>query len=281
MHIKQSHQWGNYLKSLGWESLYIPQAIRIKPLLFWSAIKIQRPSQISEEFLNKVDKIAREKRALFTIIEPKTCENENIFPKHRYRPYKEPLSFTKTIVVDLKPSLETLLKSFSKDTRQKIKRETEFKIGLNPILVEEFYKLFAQTAKRKKFWIPPLLEIKTKISSFGGDVFVVTAFYKKTPTAVALILIHEKTAYYEHAAHNPTTNKDAPYNILWETIKECKKRNLRTLDLCGIYDTRFSKATKKWEKFTIFKKKWGGSVLTYPTPYIKYYPRNFIPFRYS
>ncbi|MFH1565644.1 MAG: GNAT family N-acetyltransferase [bacterium] len=282
MDIKQSKQWGAYLKTLGWHSEYIPQAIRIKKLLFWSIIKIQRPQKVSTEFLKKVDVLAKENKALFVKIEPDFNTEEKIFSDCGYHKSNEPLSTTKTIIIDLNPNLEELLKTFSKDTRQKIKHVPEnIQISTEKLQdikkLKDFYTLFAKTGKQKKFWVPSFKEIEGKARSFINFGFIITLYQEKKPAATVFILIENKTAYYEHAAYDPTLTKDGPYLLLWELIKECKKRNLCNLDLCGIYDERFSEKTKRWKNFTIFKNKWGGDVLSYPVPYTKYYPKNFIP----
>lgn len=280
MHIKQTKQWGEYLQSLGWKSLYIPQAIRIKKLLFWSVIKIQRPSKSSEGFFEKVDELAGTEKALFVKIEPDINEDDNLLLRHGYLKSQDPLSLTKTIVIDLKPELDEMFKKFSKDTRQKIKyaNGAEPNPALTQIAklddlkkLEGFYKLFSQVASRKKFWKPSFNEIKKKAEAFKNSGFLATSHLKTAPAATAMVLIEGKYAYYEHAACNYKIAEDFPYLLLWEIIKECKKRQLDTLDLCGIFDERFSKATSKWKKFSIFKKKWGGKEVSYPCPYIKYY----------
>jgi len=288
MNIKQSKNWGNYLETLGWVSVYKPQAIRIKPLLFWSIIKIQRPHNLSEFFLKKVDSVARKERALFAIIEPTLLTDEKFLPLFKYRKTKEPLSFTKTILIDLKPDLKKIFRTFSKDTKQRLKKrcllEEEASLASdrkNPKIsiykidneerLREFYSLFKDTAKQKKFWVPSFNEMLLKAKSFKNSGFLTISYQKNIPTAAAFILLEEDTAYYEHAAHNPRLDIDAPYEILFETIKECKKRSCSSLDLCGIYDGRFLRATKKWKRFSVFKRKWGGKEVLYAYPHIKYF----------
>jgi len=248
--------------------------------LFWSVIKIQRPSKSPEGFFEKVDTLARANKALFVKIEPGINEDENLLLRHGYLKSQDPLSPTKTIIIDVKPAPDEMLKKFSKDTRQKIRcaSVTEPNPALTQIAklddlkkLEEFYKLFSQVASRKKFWKPSFAEIKKKAEAFKNSGFISTLHLKKVPAATAMILIEEKSAYYEHAACNSKIAEDFPYLLLWEVIKECKKRRLDNLDLCGIFDERFSKATSRWKKFSIFKKKWGGEELAYPCPYIKYY----------
>ncbi len=286
MHIKQSKEWGSYLKYLGWESLYLPQAIRIKKLGPYSLIKIQRPKRVTQKFLEKLDDIAKGKNALFIKIEPDNPVNIQILQSFGYTKDKTPLSPTKTVLMDLTFSLDEIFKKFSKDTRQRVRkftrphRLTAQRLAGGAILhkritdetaLKDFYSLFKQTAKIRGFWVPPIKEIKAKSQAFKDNGFIIIAYEKDKTAATAYILIKEKTAYYEHAAHNPKIAGDSPYQVLWQVILECKKLKLEKLDLCGIYDERFKKQTGGWKNFTIFKNKWGGKEVEYCSPYIKYF----------
>lgn len=283
MHLKQSKNWGNYLETLGWESSYIPQAVRIKPLLFWSVIKIQRPEELSEDFFRKVDILAKEHKALFVKIEPDVGEDKELFSAFKYKKSREILSFSKTEIVDLAGSLGAVLKNCSKDTRQRIKKlngacHVEISELTSYQKLKDFYGLFCETARHKKFWAPSFSETNNKAKAFGKNGFLAVAYQNEKPAAAAFVLCEGDTAYYEHAAHSPKVLGDYPYIVLWNAIKECKRRKMSFFDLCGVYDERFKRATKKWKKFSVFKRKWGGEEKSYPFSYVKNYSPFWFPF---
>ena len=164
MELRQSGQWGKYLESLGWVTEVADGcAVRIKKIgLLGSIIKIQRPENLP---LIKIEGIAKKHQALFVRIEPSNESQAGDLAASGYKTDSWPLNPTRTIFVDLKKTNNELLESFSKDTRQSIKKATQLK--LSPIVYNPtskdfehalgiFYDLFKQTGREKNFWIPSL-----------------------------------------------------------------------------------------------------------------------------
>ena len=60
--------------------------------------------------------------------------------------------------------------------------------------------------------------------------------------------------------------------VLWEAIKESKRRGLKVFDFEGIYDKRFPKLNKGWKGFSNFKKGFGGEKVEFSQPLIKLLP---------
>jgi lipid II:glycine glycyltransferase (peptidoglycan interpeptide bridge formation enzyme) len=124
---------------------------------------------------------------------------------------------------------------------------------------ESFYRIWHQSAKRKSLWIPGKKEYSNLIDCFGKNCFCITIDNQ----AGALILIHEKTAYYYYAgATEEGTKINLPYLVVWESMQEAKKRGCRFWDFEGIYDARFP--NKGWLGFSHFKKSFGGIEITFP-----------------
>ena len=69
----------------------------------------------------------------------------------------------------------------------------------------------------------------------------------------------------ELGRHNKTG-----YELLWQSILYFKKLGYAWLDLEGVYDPRFPKYLNAWGGFSHFKEKFGGVVVEFPMPYIKY-----------
>jgi len=294
--IRQSKQWGKYLEALSWKNVgaaigkkHIAVRIRDIPLL-GSTIKVQRIDEISTKILTSIEKAVIDKKPLFIKIEPTNIlsrDKENILTKSGYKLDTWPLSPTKTIHINLKNSEEELMKAFSKDTRQSIKKARKLKLKTKYInfkqenkktngLLIDFYELLKRTSKRGKFYAPKMKDLKAKVKAFGKDAYLILVNPALPGAdrclAGCLILIHDKKAYYVHAASTQKGQKlNASYLTLWETIKFVKNKSCTIFDLEGIYDERFIKITKKWVGFTVFKKKWGGKIVEYPGSYVKYY----------
>src|SRR3989338_9458929 len=121
MELRQSPEWGKYLESLGWATETIEGcAVRIRRMgPVGSIIKIQRPQSLP---LEKIDEVAQRNRALFVKIEPISSSQLPDLNAQLYKPDSWPLTPSRTVMLDLKRTSSEILKSFSKDTRQAIKK---------------------------------------------------------------------------------------------------------------------------------------------------------------
>ncbi len=289
MELRQSEGWGKYLESLGWRTETIEGcAVRIRNIgPFGSIIKIQRPENLP---LAKIDEIAKKNRALFVKVEPRSgAQAQNLILSH-YQVDAWPLTPSRTVFINLKQPETDLLESFSKDTRQSIKKARS--LNLSPIAyrqtskefghaLEIFYNLFKQTAREKGFWVASLSELRAKATAFKENCYLILTFriYEKLesetnllPLSGVLLITSDKIGYYHHAAslHLGQLVK-APYLCLWEALKTAKTMGAEKVDLEGIFDPRFPSMFKKWINFSTFKLKWGGVIKEYPSNYIKFF----------
>jgi len=289
--LRQSDGWAKYLQSLGWEVEEVEDAkiyIRKIPLL-GSVIKIQRPTVVPP--IKEIDRIARKHRALLVKLEPLAMTRSKIAsPASRdndssltgFVPDKTPNLPTKTILNDLTKSESDLWSALSRDARQSIKKAEGSNLKLvtsnwgKPNFEEnliKFHQLLSITSHRQGFWISNIDQLRAKCEAFGKDavLFLVSQKTDSLSLAGALFLVSGETVFYHHAASSPLGQKlFAPYLLLWEALKSFKKRGILQLDHEGIVDPRF-RQTKRWEKFTVFKRKWGGKEIEYPSPLVKYY----------
>ncbi|MDP1710712.1 MAG: peptidoglycan bridge formation glycyltransferase FemA/FemB family protein [candidate division WWE3 bacterium] len=283
--LRQSEGWANYLKSQGWvveevgsknSKLKTKIYIRKIPLL-GSVIKIQRPDELPP--FEEIDRVAKKHRALFVKLETLTANHYNAAIKNGFAPDTLPNLPTKTIIIDLTKSEQELWKDLSPDARQSVRKAqsnklqvTSFKFGekgFNQAL-EQFTKLLAETGRRQRFWTPSFIQLEAKAEAFGKDATLFLVYSRpQRPVAGALILIHDGT----HSASSKEGQRlYASYFLHWEIIRYLRKnKKVNHHDLAGIYDPRFHKATKRWQGFTIFKEKFGGTEMEYPRPLIRYY----------
>jgi len=126
--------------------------------------------------------------------------------------------------------------------------------------------LWKRAAGIKRLWIPPEKDYLSLINVFGGNAFCITI----DSLAGAVVLIHQKTAYYYYAAALPEAKKlYLPYLVVWELLKEAKKRGCKIWDWEGIYDERWP--NKGWKGFTHFKKSFGGYEIEFPGSFTRWF----------
>lgn len=256
--LRQSIQYAQYLKKIGWEyDKTGKNLVFIKHLpLLGNFLKIQRP---------------------LTNIE--FDQLQSLVKKHKAFAVKIDYSPTKTLQIDLAPSLQQIQNQMKKDGRYGIRKAEKNKIKTqvysypNP-LINNFISLWHKNAWRRGFWIPFHREMKSLYEAFGEKCYLIFTYQepnqKDKPLSGAFIIVNDKTAHYFHAASSPEGRKlSAPYLIIWEAIKLAKKKKCKTFDFEGLYDERFP--IKSWKGFTHFKKSFGGTEVKFPGPKTKFY----------
>ena len=278
--LRQSTGWAKFLSSQGWEVADIDTNgkkakayVRKIPFL-GSVVKIQRPLTVPSA--KNINQFAKKHRALFVKLEPPLTQDSTALNKNGFEPDPSPNLPTKTIWLDLTEGHEDLWRRLSKDPRQSIRKTVgkleikDFKFGEKEFnkQLAHFYGLLAESGKRGGFWPTPLKELNQKSRAFGEDALLFLVFSSNQPLAGGLLFMAGETAFFHSIGSSREGQKKyAPYFLVWEIIKRLK---VKYLDLEGIADPRFPQ-TKKWEGFTIFKRKWGGKEISYPKPLIKFY----------
>ncbi len=277
--IRQSENWGKYLQTLGWDYEYAGDIlVFIKKLGPASLIKIQRPDKITKNKLGLVDKIAINKKALFAKIETTNPSDVKKLEGFGYERNFFPLVSPSTVIINLKKSEKTIWSEFKKDAKYAVNRaekdglKTKLFENPNQEIQKEFWKLLSNTGKEKRFYVQPFSDLNAKIKSFKDRALMALTYKEEKLLSGSLTLIRDKDAFYEHAG----TNKDgrkyyASYLQMRDLINYLKKSGIEFLDLEGIYDERFPNFTKNWMGFSFFKKKFGGEVIKFPAPYIKFF----------
>lgn len=279
--IRQSSQWAYFMQELGWDVDQVQgngqdHFIYLKKVpLFGNLLKAPRLTLPIP--LDRIDQLAKTKGVFFSKIEPNTTlPNSEVLSEIKSAGYQNDrwaLHPTKTIVLDLRKSTDELLSVMEKDTRYSIRASQ--RRGVRVVKsndLQRFLKLYHATAKRQKFWFPEK-DLKTlwNIFSNEGKAFILVAVWNKSDIAACLILHHEKTAYYYHAASLRDYKEFfAPYLLIWETIIQAKNLGIRDLDLEGVYDHRFP-STNKWKGFSHFKRGFRGEEIELLGSFVKNY----------
>lgn len=276
MDIRQTPEYTQYLKLLGWETVKINggQIFFRKFPLIGSVIKVQR-TKPPIPFMD-IERIAKKVRAFQITIDPgfdqkiltKNGTEKFIksYQKFRYSIPQTPFIPTKTIVLDINRSEENILESFSKNKR----RDVRAALRGNLIIKEESSKEFIDLKKKlllKKFILPLGLvsEIRPLYQAFSPEkIKILVAYHQNQPVAGTIILFQPQRAHYWLAtATNEGKKLLAPTLLVWEAIKIAKQKGCKEFDLEGVYDDRFPK-NKNWLGFTKFKEGFGKMEILYP-----------------
>lgn len=199
-------------------------------------------------------------------IEPLNSAQCAVPRKKGFRQDGWPLLATKTIRIDLTPSLDKILAGFKKDCRYCIRKCSMLNAQCSMNNFDKFYELWRKAAKIKHLWVPPKWQYEALIQSFGKNAFCITV----KELAGAMVLVHDKTAYYYYAASLSEGKKQQlPYSSVWELMKEAKKRGCKIWDFEGIYDQRWPNRGIKG--YTHFKKSFGGEEIEFPGSFTRWF----------
>ena len=279
--IRQSPQWGEYLKYLGWKkhplgdykSIYCR---KVGPL---TVAKMQRPVNLNGNDLTEIDKLAQENSFAFVKLEPSLEQNAGILIPAQYKISQSPLCPPTTIFIDLQNSMETLQNNLSHSAKYSInraKREggwVEFFQNPSIDLLSRVYPILKNTAIKQKFFVPSFYDLKTKINLWGLECHA--AVVKNSDSVVQgtkMFLGFNNNVWFMHGGTSEESRKTKfGYLLLWESILYLKSHGYKFLDLEGKNDTRFPAFTRTWGGFSHFKERFGGVEVQYPYPRIKYY----------
>ncbi len=278
--LRQSEEYGKYMESIGWESVRFQAAgfrfqIFIRKIGPVAIAKLQRTK--GELPMGEIEKKLKEKRVMMIKIEPINItpypplklrggtKEGDILKSSGYRLSNWPLLGTKTLRVDLKPQEAEIFNSFKKDARYVLRKIEGRRWTIENNNFGKFYEIWEKSARRKNLWIPKEKEYRSLIRVFGKNIFCITV----NNEAGAVILINKKTAFYYYAGSTTEgTKQNLPYLVVWEAMKEARKRKCKCWDFEGIYDSRWP--NKGWAGFSHFKKSFGGSETEFPGSFEKW-----------
>ena len=236
------------------------------------SIKNSKPQPL-DLLLEELKKIAKTEGASFIRMNPlweRNWENQDLLKKFGFR--EAPMhanAYEATWKLDIR-SEEELLKNMRKTTRYLI-RQT---LKNQDITIEksektedarEYVKLNAEVAERQKF-VPFSSEfIRNEFEVFLKDnqILLFLGKYKGELAAAAMVLFWSGMAFYHQAASRSKYARfSIPYSLLWEAIKEAKKRDCLLFDFWGYVDPQKQKK-HPWAGPTLFKMGFGGEVREY------------------
>lgn len=167
---------------------------------------------------------------------------------------------------------EQLLKEMRKSTRYLIKKAikdgVKITITTDPKDINWLYRLQLVTSKRHHFVPFPKKYFLEELKAFAleNKIKLFKAIYQKQVLAVALIIFYGKESIYHYSGSSELAKKiPASYLMLWEAIKEAKKRNIPIFNFWGIAPN--DNPRHRFAGVTLFKKGFGGFRVNYLPAY--------------
>ena len=280
----QSWNWGEFNKLMGnkiWRlGIYNNEelssvALAVKVMAKRGTfLMVQHCLSISEILLTKLKEIAREEGCSFIRVAPlleRNEENKKLFRDLGFR--DSPMhanAYEASWKLDLTLTEEELLKKMRKTTRYLI-RQAQRDVNIETFRgwslddVDIFYQINQEVVRVQKFTPFSLEYLKNEFSAFLADDQVSLFFgkYQGKIIASAFLIFWSNIGFYHHAALLPKYHKIpiAPL-LLWEAIKEAKKRGSRLFDFWGYVDP-FLNPKHPWAGPTFFKMGFGGKPYQY------------------
>ncbi len=192
-----------------------------------------------------------------------TVANQVRYRKLGFVPSVMHLHAERTWVLDLDGTEEELLAAMRKNTRYGVKRAPKdgvtVSLSVEAEAVETLYALQQETVSRQHF-VPFAREYFMRLfEAFRSDgaVALFTARFEDHPIASAMINYYGDTAVYHYAASASEYSKlPGAYAILWEAIREAKRRGCRYFNFWGVVGDDQEK--HPWYGLSRFKKGFGG-----------------------
>jgi len=235
-------------------------------------------STFSESFSSLLDQLikdAKENRVDFVLVEPPIDTGivgqtlvEKGFIKQKSTTQPE-----STSIVSLTQDVDSIYSKIRKTTRQMIRKAIENKVEVKSYQDlsrwNDFVQLFSETTKRQKFTAHNLAYIKKQFACFEKNKKIKMYIAEKDGKTLAgsIILSYAKTSVYLHAASN-NLGRDlgAAHLLVWTAIQDAKKEGNNYFDLWGIAPE--SDSNHPWRGITIFKKGFGGGIVSYPGSFV-------------
>lgn len=243
-HPLQSPAWGQFRKAMGIDVVQIhgwQLTFHKIPYTPWTIGYFPRGPLPSQEMLEKLTILGKEKNAVFIQLEP------NVLLSPKFEPLiskllrsHHPLFSRYTFVLDLTKSEDELLREMHSKTRYNIKvaqkHDVSVKEDSSPNAFASYLELTAETTQRQKF----LAHNETyhrkmwETLSKTGIAKLWTATYQEKILAAWIIFCWKDTIYYPYGSSSREHRETmAPNLLLWEIIRWGKMEGYKKFDLWG------------------------------------------------
>ncbi len=270
--IRQEKEWGEYLRLRGWTVKSIGCACgkhRLQVLIYrlgwwpFSILKLQR-AECDPDF-DELRKIKRKFWVINSYIEPLKVINYQRFSKAGYKKTKFPFLATKTVVVDLTKSKESLWNDLSSNAKRLIKKNEQIKSVTLPS--EKFREIWR---KSSKVWVLSQSDLNNLKKAYKNKLRIVASSDdKELHSGIILLSTKDCINYFQTWTNEAGRRSGAHYKLIWEEILRAKSLGKKFFDFEGIFDQEYP--INKWRGFSEFKMKFGGRVIKHPGSFHRWF----------
>lgn len=265
-HPLQTTAWAEFRKKWGNEILETKYGILTLHKLPFTGYKIgifeKGPSPTKEMIIN-LKKIGKENNLIFIKLEPNCLKTNKLVElmKKEGATLGRRLFTPTTFWIDLTPSEEDLMKSFTSKTRYNIrlseKKGVKIREDNSDIAFKKYLDLTRETTQRQGFYAhtEKYHRLMWNILKSAGIAHLMTATYQGNIITTWILFAWKDFLYYPYGA-STEANKEVMANnlMMWEAIKFGKKLGLSTFDLWG---------REEGKGFTKFKEGYNPEVIEF------------------
>jgi len=251
-HPLQSWEWGEFRKSWGNSVVRFDFGQITVHKIPFSPFKIavfEKGPKPTAAMLSTLKNFARKENVMFIKLEPNVKNDKNtVLTLKKYGCIKGRRLFTPTTFwIDLKPSEEEMLKSFSSKTRYNIKVAQKHGVGISEdnsdSAFEKYLSLTRQTIKRQGFYAHSEKYHRLMWKYLNKDLSakkqtpiarLLVAKYRGEIITTWIVFVWKDFIYYPYGASSDKYKNVMANNlIMWEAIKYGKSKGCKTFDLWG------------------------------------------------
>jgi len=265
-HPLQTSAWAEFRKKWGNEILETKYGILTLHKLPFSSYKIaifEKGPTPTRAMLDELRTLGKEKNLVFIKIESNTQKNDSLIKlmKGSGAVPGKTLFTPSTFWIDLKPTEEELMKSFSSKTRYNIRVAERNGVVIrednSDAAFEKYLELTKETVSRQGFYAhtEKYHRLMWSVLSKAGIAHLLTARYQGEIITTWITFVWKDFLYYPYGASTETHKNVMASNLMmWEAIKFGKKLGLTTFDLWG---------REEGKGFTKFKEGYSPKVIEF------------------
>jgi lipid II:glycine glycyltransferase (peptidoglycan interpeptide bridge formation enzyme) len=247
-HLLQTAQWGVLKAAFGWQAAALSGAgggaqvlFRRLPLGLSLAYLPKGPVGASlADLTPELDRLCRERRAVFLKVEPDGWEGDVPEPPRGYRLSQQAIQPRRTLLVDLQGSPEQALTRMKQKTRYNIRLAEKKGVQAQPSRrIDLFSQMMQVTGQRDDFGVHSQAYYQKAYDLFhpAGMCELFLAEHQGEALAGLMVFARGWRAWYFYGASSDSQRPlMAPYLLQWEAMRWAQQRGCRVYDLWGVPD---------------------------------------------
>jgi peptidoglycan pentaglycine glycine transferase (the first glycine) len=295
-HLLQSAAWGKLKSAFGWGVAHVlgPSGVAGAQLLFrrlplgFSLAYIPKgplgdlASPAGRELLGEIDRVCRERRAIFLKVEPDAWETAGQTPPDGFQPGLQEIQPRRTLLVDLSGDEAALLGRMKQKTRYNIRLAQKKGVQVHPSDdLNTFYSLMQVTGQRDRFGVHSLDYYRRAYELFHPSraCELLLADLDGEPLGGLMVFAWGERAWYLYGASSDRRREAMPtYLLQWEAMRWARGQGCTSYDLWGVPDAdeasleaQFSQRSDGLWGVYRFKRGFGGQLLRSQGPWDRVY----------